>query len=123
MALSSGAYALIAAVVSAAATTYSAVSSNKQAEKANKRNLAYQKELAQQEADAQAKEQQLALEAIQRERAYGASLLNADSLLSNATYVGEENDSYGVLGNTLGSGQTPDMMTSTQQKGVDSMFA
>lgn len=123
MALSSGAYALIAAVISAAATTYSAVSSNKQAEKANKRNLAYQKELAQQEADAQAKEQQLALEAIQRERAYGASLLDADSLLSNATYVGEENDSYGVLGNTLGSGQTPDMMTSAQQKGVDSMFA
>lgn len=123
MALSSGAYALIAAVVSAAATTYSAVSSNKQADKANKRNLAYQRELAQQEADAQAKEQQLALEAIQRERAYGASLLDADSLLSNATYVGEENDSFGVLGNTLGSGQTPDMMNSTQQKGVDSMFA
>lgn len=123
MAISSGAAALIGAVIAAAATTYSAVSSNKQADKANKRNLAYQRELAQQEADAQAKEQQLALEAIQRERAYGASLLNADTLLSNSTYVGEENDSFGVLGSTLGGGQTPDMMNSTQQKGVDSMFA
>lgn len=123
MAISSGAAALIGAVIAAAATTYSTVSSNKQADKANKRNLAYQRELAQQEADAQAKEQQLALEAIQRERAYGASLLNADTLLSNSTYVGEENDSYGVLGNTLGGGQTPDMMNSTQQKGVDSIFA
>lgn len=74
---------LIGALFMAAATTYSAVSSNRQAEKASKRQEAYQNKMLAEEKAAAAEEKRLALEAKKRDQQYNASLIAGNTLLHN----------------------------------------
>lgn len=114
--------ALIAAIVGGVATigstVISAVSSNRQADKAAERQEKYQKQLAQQEAATEAAEKQKTQEALDRQNAYGASLLDGNTALDNMLSGGYSSDdisnseSLSLLGNTLQSGST-----------VQSMFA
>lgn len=104
---------LIGTVIGAGATIASSVISNRQADKASKRQQEYQQQLANQEAAAQAEEKRITDEANQRNRAYGASLLQGNTQLDNilTSSWDEEENSTSLLSQTL------------QPMSVQSMFA
>ena len=74
----------IGTVAAAAGGVYSAVDSHRQAKKAEARQDAYQKQLAAEEAAAEAEEQRIKDETLARQQAYGASLLDDSTALNNA---------------------------------------
>lgn len=100
----------IGAALGAAATIGSTIISTNQAEKASKRQAAYQQSLLDQQKATEAEEQRITNEANERNRAYGESLLNGNSQLDNAlTGYSSELDNEGnfsLLSNTLQPGST-----------------
>lgn len=116
MAITSAVGAIVAAALTATASIASAVTSSRQADKANKRQMQYQQQVAQQEADTAAKEKRLQQESIARSKAYGASLLNADTnmqnLLNTGGYGEDKLGSSGIISDTLRSGTSVQSMFS-----------
>lgn len=105
---------LIGTVIGAGATIASSVISNRQAEKASKRQAEYQQQLLNQQAATEAEEKRLVDESNQRNRAYGASLLQGNTQLDNiltSSWKEEEGTSTSLLSQTL------------QPMNVQSMFA
>lgn len=98
--------AIIGGVATVGSTVVSAISSNKQADKAAERQAAYNKQLAAQEAASKAEENRITQEALQRSKAYGASLLDSGSQLDNVLSGGFSDDLFGnssILRNSLSS--------------------
>lgn len=108
---------IIAATVAAAATIGSTMISSRQAADAQERQLAYQKQIQEQQAADEATEKKLQNEAQERNRAYGASLLDGNSQLDNiltSSWDGSDSD----------AGSTELTTTSDFNSGsVSSMFA
>lgn len=104
---------LIGTVIGTAGSVATAVMSNRQAKKAEQRQADYQQQLANQEAETKAKEKKLTDESNQRNRAYGASLLQGNTQLDNilTSSWDEEENSTSLLSQTL------------QPMSVQSMFA
>ena len=104
----SAAASLIGAAVSAATAVGTTVYSSTQQNKAEKRQRAYQQAILDEEAAAEAREKELAMQSKQRSKAYGASLLDSDTTLDNAlTSGGFTNDldnSYSLLGSRATGG-------------------
>lgn len=97
---------LITGVLGAAATVTTAVISNNQAKDAAKRQVKYQEQLTAQEAATEAEEKRITQESLQRQQAYGASLLEGNTGLNNVLSGGYNEENYlggSLLGNTLGS--------------------
>lgn len=107
---------LITGVLGAAATVTTAVMSNNQAKKAEKRQAAYQQQLADQQAATEAEEKRLTDESNQRNRAYGASLLQGNTQLDNIL-SGSWDDEEDIGGGATLLGET------LQPMSVQSMFA
>ncbi len=107
---------LIGTVIGAGATIASTVMSNRQADKAAKRQAEYQKQLADQQAAADAEEKRLTDESNQRNRAYGASLLQGNTQLDNIL-SGSWDDEEDIGGGATLLGET------LQPMSVQSMFA
>lgn len=103
---------LIGAALGAAATIGSTIMSNKQAEKSAKRQAEYQQSLLDQQAATEAEEKRITDEANERNRAYGASLLDGNTQLDNALtgynseYTLDNDNKYSLLSNTLSPGST-----------------
>lgn len=116
MAVSAAVGSIIAAVVAAAASVTTAAVSSHQADKANKRQIQYQQQIAQQEADAAAKEKRLQQEAQARSKAYGASLLDSDTntqnMLNEGGYGEDKLGSSGIISESLQKGNSVQSMFS-----------
>jgi hypothetical protein len=103
---------LVGAALGAAATIGSTIISTKQAEKASKRQAEYQQSLLDQQRATEAEEQRITNEANERNRAYGASLLDGNTQLDNALtgynseYSLNNDQDYSLLSNTLKPGST-----------------
>jgi hypothetical protein len=103
---------LVGAALGAAATIGSTIISTKQAEKASKRQAEYQQSLLDQQRATEAEEQRITNEANERNRAYGASLLDGNTQLDNALtgynseYSLSNDQDYSLLSNTLKPGST-----------------
>ena len=103
--------AVLGAALGAAATIGATVISTRQAEKASKRQAAYQQSLLDQQKATEAEEQRITNEANERNRAYGESLLNGNSQLDNAltgysSELDNEEGNFSLLSNTLQPGST-----------------
>lgn len=107
---------LIVGLVGAAATITSTLITTKQANDAADRQINYQRQINAQEAEAAAQEQQIAKDAAERSRAYGASLLASDTQLNNLLSGGYDDDDYTFGGGTI-------LTNSLASGGVQSMFA
>lgn len=90
---------IVSAVVAAGASITSTVLSNNAAKKSQERQINYLKETQAQEAATAAEEKRLSQEAQQRQKAYGASLLNTDTLMNNM-YSNKVNEQDDPLGNS-----------------------
>lgn len=106
---------IIGTVAGLGASVYSTISSNKQAKKTAAQQAAYQQSLLDQQTATEAEEKRIQTESTERNRAYGASLVEGNTQLSNALNSSWEDDddssSTSILGNTL------------QSTGVQSIFA
>lgn len=110
--------AIIGGVTAIATTTVSAISANKQADKQAAAQKEYQQQLLAQQQAEEAEEKRIKNEAAERNRAYGASLLDSNSMMSNMltdSWSDEEAD-----GTTLLSGAPA---AASDNQGVTSMFA
>ena len=78
--------------------------------------MQYQQQLAQQQADTEAKEKRLQQEAQARSKAYGASLLNSDTntqnMLNEGGYNEEKLGSSGIISESLQQGNSVQSMFS-----------
>ncbi len=96
---------LIGTVLTVAGGITTAVMSNKQADKAAKRQQDYLNQLQQQQEVTEAEEKRLTDEANQRNKAYSASLLQSNSQLDNILSGGwddeNQDNSNTLLSNTL----------------------
>lgn len=110
--------AIITAVAAVATTTISVISSNKQAERQAAAQKEYQQQLIAQQQAEQAEEKRIKDEAAERNKAYGASLLDGNTMTSNILTSSWSDENAG--GNTLLSG-TP--AAAAPDQGVASMFA
>lgn len=106
---------LVVGLAGAVATVTGSIISSRQADAAAKRQEEYNNKLQAEQQAAQAKEQQLAAEAAERSRAYGASLLESDTAKDNLLSGSWDDEDY------LGSGSV--LTNSLQPGGVQSMFA
>lgn len=109
---------LIGSVIGAGATIMATSMSNRQAEKASQRQAAYQQQLMDQQAATEAEEKRITDESNQRNRAYGASLLQGNTQLDNIL-SGSWNDEE----NVGGSGGNTLLGETLQPMSVQSMFA
>lgn len=107
---------LIGTVIGAGATIATAVMSNRQAEKSAARQAEYQQKLLDQQTATAAEEKRLTDESNQRNRAYGASLLQGNSQLDNIL-TGSWDDEEEIGGGSTLLGET------LQPMSVQSMFA
>ena len=98
------------AVIGAGASIFGTIASNNAAEESARRQTEYQQSLLNQEKETEAKEKQQRTDALERQRAYGASLLDSDSTIGNTLALDDDTTNNDILTNKLGSG-------------VDSMFA
>lgn len=108
----------VAAVATIATTTMSIVSSNNQAKKQLAAQKEYQQQLLEQQQQATAEEQRIRNEADERNRAYGASLLDGNTMMSNVlTDSWSDEDAGGTM---LLSGAPA---AASDNQSVTSMFA
>lgn len=107
---------LVVGALSAAATVASTIISSRQADDAAERQEKYNNQLLAEQKSAQAQEKQIAKDAAERSRAYGASLLSSDTQLDNLLSGGYDDDDYTFGGGTI-------LTNSLTPGGVQSMFA